>query len=125
MRLYIVLLFTLALSLHSAAQEKPVVARKSYTTRPLNDTAPPVIDGILDDQGWDLVEWTGDYVENEPDENTAPTEQTKFKVLYDKRFIYFAFRCLRAFIQIISKRDAKHRHHLSRTCRSGSQAHRG
>ncbi|HEX8561838.1 MAG TPA: DUF5916 domain-containing protein [Flavobacterium sp.] len=88
---FLLLFFVVALSV--SAQEKPQISRRSYTTKSLGEMPPPVIDGLLEDSSWDIVEWTGDYIENEPDENTPPTEQTRFKVLYDARYIYFAFRC--------------------------------
>jgi len=72
----------------TAASEVPRV----YTTKPLNDLPSPVIDGVLDDKGWDAVEWDGDFVESEPDENTPPGQQTKFKITYDDKFLYVAYR---------------------------------
>ena len=70
-----------------------VVPKKVYRTKPLNVEKPPVIDGLLDDTSWNIVEWTGDYIENEPDENTPPSYQTKFKIVYDQRFLYIGIRC--------------------------------
>ena len=70
-----------------------VVIKRVYTTKPLNNAEAPTIDGILDESSWDLVEWTGDFIENEPDENTPPTEQTKFKILYDQKYLYVGYRC--------------------------------
>ena len=75
------------------AQEKPLIPKRIYTTKVIADADSPVIDGIIDEGSWDLVEWSSDFVEREPDENTAPTEQTKFKIVYDKKFLYIAFRC--------------------------------
>ncbi len=45
------------------------------------------------DASWDIVDWQTDFIENLPDENTPPTEQTKFKILYDSKFLYVAFKC--------------------------------
>ena len=75
------------------SQEKPLISKRVYTTNVIADADSPFIDGIIDEGSWDLVEWSGDFVEREPDENTAPTEQTKFKIIYDKKFLYIAFRC--------------------------------
>jgi hypothetical protein len=75
------------------AQEKPLIPKRIYTTKVIADADSPVIDGIIDEGSWDLVEWSSDFVEREPDENTAPTEQTKFKIVYDKKFLHIAFRC--------------------------------
>ncbi|NJB70986.1 hypothetical protein GGR42_001448 [Saonia flava] len=70
-----------------------VVPKRVYTTSSLNEAKAPVIDGLLDDAGWDIVDWAGDFIEMRPDENTAPTETTKFKILYDDKNLYVAFRC--------------------------------
>jgi len=75
------------------SQEKPLIPKRIYTTKVIADADSPVIDGVIDEGSWDLVEWSSDFVEREPDENTAPSEQTKFKIIYDKKFIYIAFRC--------------------------------
>ncbi|WP_394747385.1 DUF5916 domain-containing protein [Spongiimicrobium salis] len=80
------------------------VPKKVYTTKALNNLKAPDIDGMLDDASWDIVEWTGDYIENQPDENTAPSYQTKFKIVYDKRFLYIGVRCYDAEPQNIVKR---------------------
>ena len=75
------------------SQEKSLIPKRIYTTKVIADADSPVIDGVIDEASWDLVEWSSDFVEREPDENTAPAEQTKFKIIYDKKFLYIAFRC--------------------------------
>nr|WP_299339431.1 DUF5916 domain-containing protein [Allomuricauda sp.] len=70
-----------------------VVAKKIYVTQAIGEIKPPDIDGMLNDQAWDIVEWTGDYVEFQPDENTPPSYQTKFKIVYDSKFLYIGVRC--------------------------------
>ncbi|POY37216.1 hydrolase [Solitalea longa] len=91
------------------AQTKQPIPRKSYTTRALGNTPAPVIDGSLSDEAWNTVEWTGDFIENLPEENTLPIEQTKFKVLYDNEFIYFGFKCYdknpKEIVKRLSRRD--------------------
>ena len=71
------------------AQTKPI--KRSYTTNHIGSDEAPKIDGIFDESVWDTVEWTTDYVQNQPDNGAAPTEQTKFKILYDDKNIYFAY----------------------------------
>ncbi len=73
--------------------EKTVVPKKIYTTNKLPSDGIPTIDGILDDKGWDVVEWGNKFVEQQPDENTEPLQQTRFKVAYDSKFIYVAIQC--------------------------------
>ena len=53
----------------------------------------PKIDGILTDKSWNLVKWSGNYIQWSPKENTQPTEQTQLKILYDDKNLYVAFRC--------------------------------
>ncbi len=87
------------------AQESTTqVPKRIYTTKTIGQSSAPVIDGILDDESWNLVEWTGDYIENQPDENTPPSEQTKFKIVYDQKFLYVAYRCYDAEPDKIEKR---------------------
>ena len=57
-----------------------VVPKREYTTNPYTGEA-PVIDGIINEDAWNAVEWAGDFVENEPDENTAPAQKTRFKII--------------------------------------------
>jgi hypothetical protein len=75
------------------AQEQVPVSKKIYTTKALVDDESPAIDGNINEKCWEIVDWSTDFVEREPDENTAPSEQTKFKIIYDKKFLYIAFRC--------------------------------
>ncbi|MGB5497965.1 MAG: hydrolase, partial [Maribacter sp.] len=76
------------------AQDTTVVNHKrSYTTMPIMGENAPYIDGDLDDKSWEIAEWSGDFIEWEPDENTPPSQQTKFKIVYDKKYLYVAFRC--------------------------------
>ncbi len=76
------------------AQDSTIVkSRRSYTTMPVVEEQAPNIDGVIDDKGWEIVEWSGDFIEWEPDENTQPSQKTKFKIIYDKKYLYVAFRC--------------------------------
>jgi hypothetical protein len=82
---------------------------KSYTTKSIGQNSAPKLDGVFDEEVWDLVEWTSDYVENQPDNGTAPTEQTKFKIVYDEKNLYIAVRCYDAepnkIVKRLSRRD--------------------
>lgn len=48
----------------------------------------PEIDGQLNDPCWEQVEWGGDFIQMQPYENKAPSQQTKFKILYDDDNLY-------------------------------------
>lgn len=67
---------------------------KSYTTARLVGEAPQ-IDGVLNDAAWDQVPWGGgDFRQNVPDAGAPATVQTKFKILYDAKNLYIAFKNL-------------------------------
>ena len=75
------------------AQETDVkVPKRVYTTKSINKSEPPVIDGLLNEEIWNIVEWEGDFIELRPDENTPPSQQTKFKIIYDDKFLYLGVR---------------------------------
>lgn len=80
------------------------ISKRIYTTMSIQDTEPPTIDGELSDAAWDLVEWTSDYIEFEPDVGTPPSEQTKMKIVYDAKNLYVAFKCYQADPSTIEKR---------------------
>lgn len=87
--LYLFLFLHLAVNAQKTTKKIP---KKVYTTQSIGKSAPPVIDGIINDASWDLVEWDGDFIEREPDENTPPSQQTRFKILYDAKNLYIAIR---------------------------------
>lgn len=66
-------------------------ARPEYTTQRIERDA-PVIDGSLDDAAWSQVEWGTDFHQRQPDDSAPVSQQTAFKILYDNRFIYVAWR---------------------------------
>lgn len=77
----------------TARDSTTVVPKRIYTTKPIGTEKPPLIDGLLEDAVWNIVEWTGDYIEFQPDENTPPAYQTKFKIIYDEKSLYIGVRC--------------------------------
>jgi Domain of unknown function (DUF5916)/Carbohydrate family 9 binding domain-like len=80
-------------SAQEAENSQQTFAKRTYTTTSIGATESPKIDGDLTEAAWDLVDWTSDYVEFEPDNGTEPTEQTKMKILYDEKNLYVAFKC--------------------------------
>tara|TARA_R110002012_G_scaffold52891_2_gene135825 strand:- start:11584 stop:14235 length:2652 start_codon:yes stop_codon:yes gene_type:complete len=92
-----------------AQDSTEVVIKKKYTTKALGEYAAPTINGILEDEAWNLVEWGGDYIEWQPDENTPPSHQTKFKILYDSKNLYIGVRCYDSepdeIVKRLSRRD--------------------
>ena len=59
-----------------AQDSTTVVPKRIYTTKALSGEKPPVIDGIMDEISWNVVEWENDFIESRPDENTPPSNQT-------------------------------------------------
>jgi hypothetical protein len=67
---------------------------KVYTTARIPGEVPK-IDGKLDDDAWDQVPWSVDeFIQRDPDPGKAASVQTKFKILYDDKNIYFAILSL-------------------------------
>jgi len=63
----------------------------------------------MDDESWNRVEWNSDYTEYSPDANTAPSQETKFKIIYDKKNLYIGIRAndkaADSIVKRLSRRD--------------------
>lgn len=98
------LLFLLFFNLFSQDEAEPT---KSYTTAKLE--SPIVLDGKLDDEAWNQVEWGGDFIGREPEYKVAPSEETQFKLLYDDKFLYVGIRAFDSdpskIVKRMSRRD--------------------
>jgi hypothetical protein len=55
-------------------------------------TAPPKIDGKLNDACWEEGIWAGDFVQQRPVQGASPSQKTEIKILYDEHNIYVAIR---------------------------------
>ncbi len=85
-----VLLSLIFLTAHSSPADS-VGVKKKYFTNQL--TSEITLDGIPEEAAWDAVEWGGDFTEWQPNEGQRPSQQTNFKILYDEKFLYIAYRC--------------------------------
>jgi uncharacterized protein DUF5916/cellulose/xylan binding protein with CBM9 domain len=77
-----------------AARSNPgdsVVVKKKYFTKQTNSAI--TLDGIHTEEVWNSVEWGGDFTQLTPNEGKPPSQQTNFKILYDEKFLYIAYRC--------------------------------
>ena len=77
-----------------AARSNPgdsVVIKKKYFTKQTNSSI--TLDGIHSEEAWNSVEWGGDFTQFTPNEGKQPSQQTNFKILYDEKFLYIAYRC--------------------------------
>lgn len=82
----IIILFAFLLIAVTAHPQDSI--RTYQTTRLIGD--PPVIDGLVKEEVWDLVEWSGDFIQREPYENQDPSQETAIKILYDDNHLYVA-----------------------------------
>ncbi len=89
----VIIMGLLSISLFSQEKAKDSLSKKVYVTNSINDKQAPIIDGVLIDDAWNNVEWAGDFIVWQPDENTKPTQPTKFKIVYDDKYLYVAYRC--------------------------------
>lgn len=77
------------------AQEKLTnnnIPKRQYFTKRLSDQLVK-LDGMPNEAAWDMVTWSGDFVQYQPDENEPASQPTVFKILYDHRYLYVAFKC--------------------------------
>jgi hypothetical protein len=77
------------LAFNASSQES--VERKKYFTKHLTGTV--TLDGVPDEEAWKEVDWAGDFIQYQPNEGMAPAQPTSFKILYDEKFLYIAYRC--------------------------------
>lgn len=49
----------------------------------------PTIDGVLDEEVWQLAPVSGRFIQREPRFGAVASERTEFRILYDRKFIYF------------------------------------
>ncbi|TNE65527.1 MAG: hydrolase [Bacteroidetes bacterium] len=84
------------------------IARRQYFTNALGNES-ITFDGVPDEPAWDLVDWSGDFIQYQPHEGTEPAQETQFKILYDDKFLYLGYRCFDtdpdSIVQRMSRRD--------------------
>lgn len=83
---------------------------KTYTTKRLASDA-PTIDGVLNDDAWQSIQWGGkDFRQLNPDKGKPASVQTRFKILYDEKNLYVGIQCLdpepAKIIRRMSRRDS-------------------
>ena len=72
------------------SKQDTTYAKKTYTTA---ETHVPVdIDGWLNEEAWNAVSWEGGFQMHEPYDDRIPTQETQFKVMYDKDHLYVGIR---------------------------------
>lgn len=91
---------------YSAANSQEI-EKKSYSTAFAK--TPPKIDGLVNDEAWNNVEWGGGFTQTQPQENKPPSQETAFKILYDDNNLYVFIRAFdkepEKISRIMSRRD--------------------
>jgi hypothetical protein len=81
----------LVLVLLTAKAQDDYVEKKIYNTKKISEQTPR-IDGLIDDQAWNIVEWSGGFIQRSPNDGEAPSQKTEFKILYDDNNLYILIR---------------------------------
>src|SRR4051812_38066948 len=89
-RLLVLVYSFLFLVAHSTPADS-VIIKKKYFTRQLNGTI--TLDGIPSEEAWNAVDWGSDFTQYQPNEGHPPSQPTAFKILYDEKALYIAYRC--------------------------------
>lgn len=84
----IVWLLCLAAAAAPAAAQTPAAAH--VTAAPL--ARPPVIDGVIGDDEWGAAAPVSLLLQTQPGDNAPPSEQTEFRVGFDRDHLYVAIR---------------------------------
>lgn len=92
--------------LHAKRQNTVTAEKKIYTTHRVNPH-PPVIDGQMNDEAWNKVDWGTDFTQKRPYEGQKPSQATKFKILYDNKNIYVGVRAFDTEPDRIERRMAR------------------
>lgn len=90
------------------ALSKAEPQHRVYKTTKANGETPR-IDGLINEQAWELVEWSGDFTQQSPNDGADPSQETLFKILYDDDNLYIAIRANDTqpdqIVQRLSRRD--------------------
>jgi len=74
----------------SFARQDTAYPKKIYTTNGIQ--VPPVIDGWLNDDSWKNVPWEGEFQMFDPYDDRPASQDTRFKVIFDRENIYVGIR---------------------------------
>jgi hypothetical protein len=73
------------------AQAPPPILKNQYQTNPIENGAIK-LDGELNEAAWQTVEWSSEFIEHEPDQGSKPSQQTRFKIIFDEKYLYLGVR---------------------------------
>lgn len=93
--------------LFADGQSVDSIQRKKYFTKPLAGSIS--FDGVPSEEAWNAVEWGSDFVQYQPNEGKPPSQPSAFKILYDEKYLYIAYRCFDSspdsIVKRLSRRD--------------------
>ncbi|MCK4701413.1 MAG: carbohydrate binding family 9 domain-containing protein, partial [Bacteroidales bacterium] len=69
---------------------KYIDGKRVYETKRVTNDL--VIDGLLDDEPWNLVKWQSEFKQSQPYDGNQPSQETSFKILYDDNNLYVGIR---------------------------------
>lgn len=81
--------------------------KRTYVTAPLDVKEVITVDGFISEDGWDTVPWASDFTVFDPNNGESPKQRTKFKIVYDSKFIYVGVRCYDNIPKDIERRLAR------------------
>jgi hypothetical protein len=84
----------------------PVLLAAALATPPLTaarTSAPPEIDGRLDDTAWRAAPVFDRFTQHFPDHGAPPSEPTRVRVLYDDDALYFAIECVQRGAPVVAR----------------------
>ena len=92
-RIYLLTIFLnlFFISANADPGDTTITKKKYYTNRLTNLSV--TFDGIPNEEAWNTVEWGGDFTQWQPNEGKAPSHPTRFKIMYDNKFLYVAYDC--------------------------------
>ena len=76
----------------SFVQSQDLIEKRIHKALSILDKEQPEIDGQLQEDIWQTGAWESDFIQRQPNENTAPSEQTAFKILFDAKHLYIGIR---------------------------------
>ncbi len=97
----------LSIGTASFGQNSAVIPKRSTISTDISDLEKPEIDGLLYEDIWQNGYWETQFVQRQPEENSAPSEQTAFKILFDEKYLYIGIRNYDRAPELISSRMSR------------------
>ncbi|MCK5169355.1 MAG: carbohydrate binding family 9 domain-containing protein, partial [Bacteroidales bacterium] len=88
---YLFITAILTFLMFTAIAQDNTTEKKICNTKRISN-GPPKIDGLIDNDIWDIVEWSNGFIQRSPNDGEAPSQKTAFKVLYDDDNLYVLIR---------------------------------